>query len=35
MRRASALRGRGGVLGSDSDGKLITYKVLIKQQNIL
>lgn len=25
----------GGVLGSDSDGKLVTYKVLIKQRNIL
>lgn len=27
--------GGGGVLGSDSDGKLVTYKVLIKQQNTL
>lgn len=27
--------GGGGVLGSDSDGKLVTYKVLIKQRNIL
>lgn len=33
--KASALGWGGGVLGSDSDGKLVTYKVLIKQRNIL